>query len=98
MPATAGSAPSPEPERMETNDRKLRLAVVGCGAVAAIHHLPALSRCASAEAVVLVDADPGRAREPATRLGVAETPADFRGLPGRVDAAIGPLPHSLPAP
>ena len=83
---------------MEANDRKLRLAVVGCGAVAAIHHLPALSRCASAEAVVLVDADPGRARELAARFGVAETAADYRGLPGRVDAAIVALPNSLHAP
>ncbi|HEV7786171.1 MAG TPA: Gfo/Idh/MocA family oxidoreductase [Thermoanaerobaculia bacterium] len=83
---------------MKDNDPKLRLAVVGCGAVAAIHHLPALSLCRSAEAVVLVDADPGRARELAARFGVPETATDVRSLPGRVDAAIVALPNSLHAP
>jgi predicted dehydrogenase len=83
---------------MEDNDRKLRLAVVGCGAVAAIHHLPALSLSRSAEAVVLVDADIGRARNLAARFGVPETATDIRSLPGRVDAAIVALPNSLHAP
>ncbi len=97
MPATAGRAPGAEPERMETNDRKLRLAVVGCGAVAAIHHLPAISLCRSAEAAVLVDADAGRARDLAARFGVAETATDHRSLAGRVDAAIVAVPNSLHA-
>src|SRR3954468_1372951 len=83
---------------MEANERKLRLAVVGCGAVAAIHHLPALSLCRGAEAVVLVDADRGRARDLAARFGVPETATDIRSLPGRVDAAIVALPNSLHAP
>ena len=83
---------------MEANERKLRLAVVGCGAVAAIHHLPALSLCRNAEAVVLVDADPGRARDLAARFGVPETATDIRSLPGQVDAAIIALPNSLHAP
>lgn len=83
---------------MEANEPKLRLAVVGCGAVAAIHHLPALSLCRSAEAVVLVDADLGRARDLAARFGVPETATDIRSLPGRVDAAIVALPNSLHAP
>ncbi|HEX3556956.1 MAG TPA: Gfo/Idh/MocA family oxidoreductase [Thermoanaerobaculia bacterium] len=83
---------------MEPNDRKLRLAVVGCGAVAAIHHLPAISLCRSAEVAVLVDADAGRARDLAARFGVAETATDHRSLAGRVDAAIVAVPNSLHAP
>jgi predicted dehydrogenase len=83
---------------MEANDRKLRLGVVGCGAVAAIHHLPAISISANAEAAVLVDADPGRAKDLAARFGVPETTTDYRSLPGRVDAAIVALPNSLHAP
>lgn len=83
---------------MEANERKLRLAVVGCGAVAAIHHLPAISLSGNAEAVMLVDADPGRARDLASRFGVPETATDYRSLPGRVDAAIVALPNSLHAP
>ncbi|MEA2604343.1 MAG: hypothetical protein QOF89_5335 [Acidobacteriota bacterium] len=83
---------------MDATDRKLRLAVVGCGAVAATHHLPAISLSRSAEAVVLVDADPGRAKDLASRFGVPETATDTRSLPGRVDAAIVALPNSLHAP
>ena len=83
---------------MEDTERRLRLAVVGCGAVAAIHHLPAISLCRGAEAVVLVDADPGRAKDLAARFGVPETATDYRSLAGRVDAAIVALPNSLHAP
>jgi predicted dehydrogenase len=83
---------------MDSNDRKVRVAVVGCGAVSAIHHLPALAVCEGAAAAVLVDADPRRARDLADRFGVAETAADHRSLAGRVDAAIVALPNSLHAP
>jgi predicted dehydrogenase len=80
------------------NSSKLRVAVVGCGAVATIHHLPALSLSRQAEAAVLVDADAGRARALAERFGVPATATDYRELPGRVDAAIVALPNSLHAP
>jgi predicted dehydrogenase len=77
---------------------KLRVAVVGCGAVATIHHLPALSLSEHAEAAVLVDADPRRARALAERFGVTDVATDYRDLPGRVDAAIVALPNSLHSP
>lgn len=77
---------------------KLRLAVVGCGAVAKIHHLPAIALSERVEAAVLVDADAGRARALAEQFGVPEVATDFRGLPGRVDAAVVALPNSLHAP
>ena len=77
---------------------KLRVAVVGCGAVATIHHLPALSLSEHAEAAVLVDADPPRARALAERFGVKDVGSDYRDLPGQVDAAVVALPNSLHAP
>jgi predicted dehydrogenase len=77
---------------------KLRVAVVGCGAVATIHHLPALALSEHAEAAVLVDADARRARTLAERFGVTEVETDYRALPGRVDAAIVALPNSLHSP
>ncbi|HEV2853582.1 MAG TPA: Gfo/Idh/MocA family oxidoreductase [Thermoanaerobaculia bacterium] len=79
-------------------DPKLRLAVVGCGAVATIHHLPAIAVSEQVEATVLVDADAGRARSLAERFGVSEVATDFKDLPGKVDAAIVALPNSLHAP
>jgi predicted dehydrogenase len=77
---------------------KLRLAVLGCGAVAQIHHLPALSASQSAEAVVLVDADAGRARSLAERFGVPESASDYREVLDQIEAAVVALPNSLHAP
>ncbi|HWM90051.1 MAG TPA: Gfo/Idh/MocA family oxidoreductase [Thermoanaerobaculia bacterium] len=78
--------------------QKVRLAVLGCGAVAQINHLPAISASERAEAVVLVDSDPGRARAMAERFGVPETATDYREVLDRIDAAVVALPNSLHAP
>jgi predicted dehydrogenase len=77
---------------------KLRLAVIGCGAVAKIHHLPAITLSEWVEATVLVDADARRAQALADQFGVPEVATDYRDLPGRVDAAVVALPNSLHAP
>jgi predicted dehydrogenase len=78
--------------------RKLKIAVVGCGAVAQIHHLPALAASENAEAALLVDADEARARSLAERFGVPGVSTDFRDAAGRADAAIVALPNNLHAP
>jgi predicted dehydrogenase len=80
------------------NTSKIRVAVVGCGAVAQIHHLPAILASDRVEAAVLVDADEKRARALAERFGVPEVMTDFASLPGRVEAAVVALPNSLHAP
>jgi predicted dehydrogenase len=77
---------------------KVRLAVVGCGAVASIHHLPAIAASERAEAAVLVDADAARARSLAAKWGVPTVLTDYREAVGRVDAAVVALPNSLHAP
>lgn len=78
--------------------QKVRLAVLGCGAVAQIHHLPALRASSRAEAVVVVDADAGRARTVAERFGVPDFATDYRDVLDRVEAAVIALPNSLHAP
>ena len=83
------------------NPPKLRVAVVGCGAVAKIHHLPAILASREAEPAVLVDADAKRARSLAERAGLGksvEVMTDYRALPGKVDAAVVALPNHLHAP
>jgi predicted dehydrogenase len=80
------------------NPSKVRLAVVGCGAVAQIHHVPAIAASDRVEAAVLVDSDPKRARELADRFGIKEVATDYRDLPGQVDGAVVALPNSLHAP
>ncbi|HEY4588094.1 MAG TPA: Gfo/Idh/MocA family oxidoreductase [Thermoanaerobaculia bacterium] len=81
-----------------SSSSKVRLAVVGCGAVAQIHHVPAIAASSRVEAAVLVDADEKRARELARQYGVPEVATDYRELPGQVDGAVVALPNSLHAP
>jgi len=84
--ASIGSAP------------KVRFALVGCGAVGASHHLPALAACQRAEAVLLVDRDAGRAQALARRWGVPAAAADFHEVVGKAEAAVLALPNHLHAP
>jgi predicted dehydrogenase len=85
----------------KSNIPRLRVAVVGCGAVAQIHHLPAIVASREVEPAVLVDADAKRARALAERSGLGksvEVMTDYRQLPGKVDAAVVALPNHLHAP
>jgi len=75
----------------------LRIAVVGCGAVAQLNHLPALAASRHAKAAVLVDRDLSRAQAQARRWGVPRAVADVAEM-GEVDAAIVALPNHLHAP
>lgn len=76
----------------------LRIAVVGCGAIAQLQHLPALAASRTARATALVDRDLSRARSLARRWGVARAAADVGEVLGEVDAAIVALPNHLHAP
>jgi len=75
----------------------LRLAIIGCGAVAELNHLPAASRCEDVEVTVLVDKNLQRARSLAEQFGVVEVTDDYRRIGGKADAAIVALPHFLHA-
>jgi predicted dehydrogenase len=77
---------------------KVRLAVVGCGAVTSIHHLPAIAASRRAEAVLLVDSDRRRAEALARRYGVSEVATDARAVVGKAEGAIVALPNHLHAP
>lgn len=77
---------------------RLKLAIVGCGAVAQIHHLPAIAASDRVETTLLVDADAGRARALGERFGVAGVATDYREVVGRADAAVVALPNNLHAP
>jgi predicted dehydrogenase len=76
----------------------VKIAVVGCGAVAERGHLPALKAASCFDVVALVDRNESRARALAESFGVRNVFTDFaRALP-EVDAAIVALPHNLHAP
>jgi predicted dehydrogenase len=78
-------------------EKKLRVAVVGCGANAAINHLPAIAAAARVEAAVLVDTAGSRAEQLARKYKVSTVLSDYRAIEDSADAAIVALPNHLHA-
>jgi predicted dehydrogenase len=77
---------------------RLRLAIVGCGAIAEQGHLPAASQVEGLEVSLLVDKDAERASKLARQFGVSKTVHGLDGIDGMVDAAVICLPHHLHCP
>jgi len=81
------------------SQKRLKLALVGCGAVTEYRHLPALTRRDDCEVVALVDRDEGRAKRLSTQFKVPRILINYRDLLNcSVDAAIIALPNHLHAP
>ena len=76
----------------------VRLAIVGCGAVAERYHLPAVAVARDVELVCLVDPVLERAERLAARYSVPLVLEDHEALPGVVDAAIVATPNHLHEP
>jgi len=74
---------------------KVRLGIVGCGAVAERYHLPAIAALDEVELVVVCDAAPARAKAFAAAAGVAHVAERHTELVGDVDAAIVAVPNHL---
>jgi predicted dehydrogenase len=77
---------------------KLKLAILGCGAIAKSVHLPVIALSDQVEVTVLVDKALPRARELADKHGVPTVVDDYQAITGKVDAAIVALPNYLHAP
>jgi predicted dehydrogenase len=73
----------------------VRLAIVGCGAIAELGHLPGAMRCRDVEITVLVDRDESRAWALAQRFAIARVETDYSRLAGLADAACVALPPHL---
>jgi predicted dehydrogenase len=76
----------------------MRIAILGCGAVTARSHLPALACIQDAQVKVLVDINEGRAKELASVFGIPHAVTDYRNVINEFEAAIIALPHYLHAP
>ena len=76
----------------------VRLAIVGCGAVTELYHLPAAQETDQVQVTVLVDRNLPRAQRLAEQYKVECVLDDYQALDGRADAAIVALPHYLHAP
>jgi predicted dehydrogenase/nucleoside-diphosphate-sugar epimerase len=80
-----------------TSARPLRVALVGCGAVAENLHLPALQSLDSARITALVDPDPRRREVLANHVGEVHGAGSTDGLEDFADVAIVGVPHHLHA-
>ena len=79
--------------------RKVRVAIVGCGAIARQFHLPVLAGHPYVSLTALVEPDVSRARELASAYGVGACYGDAEQLePGAVDAVVIATPPSHHAP
>jgi predicted dehydrogenase len=77
---------------------KLRLAVIGCGAVAKIYYLPAIVCSNQFDLTVLVDKSLENVRQLSDRYGVSTVVDDYHEIIEGIDAAIVALPNYLHAP
>ena len=73
---------------------RLRFAMIGCGAVATGHQLPALAQSSRVDLVALVDRDEAWLAKVARRFDVPEAYTSHRALIGRVDAALVATPNT----
>jgi predicted dehydrogenase len=78
-------------------EQPVRVAIIGCGAVAE-RHLAAAISVAECQLTLLVDRNLDRAKELAAAFGVSAVSADYREAVNRAEAAIVALPHHLHAP
>ena len=79
------------------NARKIRLAVVGCGAVARIHHLPSITASNRFELIALVDRYLPNAQKLGEEYGIPAAVEDYGEIAAHIDAAIVALPNYLHA-
>lgn len=93
---SAAVNPARPVRRAVTSTSPLRVAVIGCGAIAEMYHLPALARRANrVKRVVLVDPDMARARALAAPFSEAQVAESHEHIWDDIDAAIIATPPWL---
>lgn len=98
MTTQTASPGSAIPTQPAVSQARLRVAVIGCGAIAETYHLPALARHArQLERIVLVDPDSSRARALARTLSGAQVAESHEHIWDDIDAAIIATPPWLHA-
>ena len=78
--------------------KPIRLAIVGCGAVTELSHLPTIKENDAVELVLLVDKNIDRAEKLAEMFSVPNISSDYQDVSKYADACILAIPHNLHAP
>lgn len=73
----------------------VRVAIVGCGAIAQLGHLPGALASDAVTVTTLIDRDEDRAREMAARFGVPHVATDIAAAADHAEAAVVALPPHL---
>lgn len=73
----------------------VRIAILGCGAVTELAHLPAIARTSGCRAAILIDINQARREALAGRFHVPHAASDWVPYADEFDAAIVALPHAL---
>ena len=80
---------TPSPKQAETP----RIAVIGCGAIAELYHLPALARHREVcEKSLLVDLDSNRLEKLSKQFGILAYATDYADVVDQIDGAIVAVP------
>ena len=78
-----------------SDHKTVSIAMVGCGAVAELFHLPSVARSRDCSLALLVEKDVKRGRMLAKTYRGAAVTEEYRDIKGRADAAVVALPHHL---
>lgn len=79
-----------------TTNNAPRIALIGCGAIADIYHLPALAKHQEVlDKVVLVDTSVERLSGLSAKYGIHNTTQDYHSILNEVDGVIIAVPHHL---
>jgi len=73
----------------------VRIAIIGCGAVTELAHLPSIEKVPGCRVTLLVDTNQFRREDLASRFGVPHASAQWETHRNEFDAAIVALPHTL---
>src|ERR1051326_1769209 len=82
----------------DRNVPPLKIAIIGCGAVTELGHLPAAARVDDVQVTALIDKNLPRAESFARRYNIRHVADDFTKAIDKAEAAIVALPHFLHAP
>ena len=73
----------------------VRIAIVGCGAIAELGHLPGALACPVVQVTTLIDRDEERARRLAAQFGVPHVATEIAAAAEHAEAAVVALPPHL---